>query len=173
MKITFIYPRIKQSDFGSGSLDYPIGVLALSSYLKREISGIEVSVIDATFMKSWQEFKKAVKREKADIYGFSFSSPLADEAYKAIKFTKDIYPKSLIIAGGPHPTVDPISVIKKGAKVVVIGEGEEPLKQLVCAFKNGRNYTEVESIYFRDSQKAGTITSNPRKNYTTSLQHSE
>lgn len=167
MKITFVYPRIKQSDFGSGSLDYPIGIISLASYLKKEEPKIETSIIDATFMKSWSDYKKAVSREKADIFGFSFSSPLADDAFRAIKITKKICPDALIIAGGPHPTVDPVGTIKKGeADLVVSGEGEEILKEIIKRYKNDKNFSQIQAITYKKDKK---LIASPRKSFIEDL----
>ncbi|MCM8786992.1 MAG: B12-binding domain-containing radical SAM protein [Candidatus Omnitrophica bacterium] len=127
---------------------------------------IKISVIDATFMRSWKEFKKMVKTESPDILGFSFSSPLADDAYQAIKLAKKVCPEALIIAGGPHPTVDPVSVIKKGVKIAVIGEGEKSLVQIINSFKRKESFSKVESAFYRDGQK---IKYNPRISYIENL----
>lgn len=167
MKITFIYPRIKQSDFGSGSLDYPIGILSLVSYLKQKNSQIDTEVIDSTFMKSWLEFKKTVKKNNADIFGFSFSSPLADDAYKAIKIVKNIHPKALIVAGGPHPTVDPIGTIKKGkVDIVVSGEGEEILQDIVEKFIKSQDLSLIQGTFIYKNKK---ILTNERQGFIKDL----
>ncbi|MDI6817309.1 MAG: TIGR04013 family B12-binding domain/radical SAM domain-containing protein [Actinomycetota bacterium] len=50
------------------------------------------------------------------------------------------------VAGGPHPTGDPEGTIMLGFDIVVIGEGEETLPELVTAFSQEAPVDEIKGI---------------------------
>lgn len=54
--------------------------------------------------------------------------------------------KVTVIAGGPHPTGDPFSMLLNGADVVCIGEGEVVIRELLLKILNDEPYTEVQGI---------------------------
>ena len=58
-KVLLIYPRLNLEEWG-GVWDPPLGVLYLATYLQQ--AGIECDVVDATFIKDWSEFKKALQK---------------------------------------------------------------------------------------------------------------
>ena len=63
---------------------------------------------------------------------------------------KAIDPKATIILGGIHPTVVPDEVLKnKNIDVVVRGEGEKTLKELVGLITNEKDYSQVQGISIR------------------------
>lgn len=69
--------------------------------------------------------------------------------------------KPLFIIGGHGPSPEPEFFLKKtGADVVVIGEGEETVLDLMKALSGGSSLASVEGIAFRDGDK---ITVNKRR----------
>ena len=68
----------------------------------------------------------------------------------------------LIIAGGPHPSGDPIGTLKMGADVVVIGEGEVVLPNLLEAYFTDQNYYKVKGLAFLDTDGECHFTGKPK-----------
>jgi radical SAM superfamily enzyme YgiQ (UPF0313 family) len=152
MKVTLVYPRLNKASFGSGSIHPPLGILYLASYLREH--DILCSVIDCTFMGKWDELEIKLERENPDVIGFSFSTPLADLAFEAISIARNKYPHSLIVAGGPHPTVDPWNTInKQEVDVVVVGEGEQTFFEVINAYATGGDFEGIEGILYEDHEQ--------------------
>ena len=152
MKITLVYPRLNEEDCGSGSIHMPLGVLYLASYLRAH--GHECSLVDATFIETWEEFEERLKADRGDIIGMSFSSPLANFGFKAAEIAKRLYPESLIVTGGPHSTVDPEGTIgTDSVDLAVIGEGERILLEIVEALEGGKGFGHIKGIYYKEDGK--------------------
>lgn len=150
MKVTLVYPRLNQASFGSGSIHMPLGVIYLASYLRQ--NGIDVNIVDCTFLRTWDEYIERMEESNPDIIGFSFSSPMAGLAFEAIDIAKRVLPKALIVAGGPHPTVDSGNTIKNNnIDVVVIGEGEEILLELCRTYASAsRDFSKIGRVFFKE-----------------------
>ncbi|MHA1412340.1 MAG: TIGR04013 family B12-binding domain/radical SAM domain-containing protein [Promethearchaeota archaeon] len=58
--------------------------------------------------------------------------------------------KVLIVAGGPHPTGDPLGTLKMGINIVIVGEGEETFIELIKALNNGENIQNIKGIALFD-----------------------
>ncbi len=152
MKVTLVYPRLNRVDCGSGSIHMPLGILYLASYLREH--GHQISVIDATFMDSWETFEENLKKESPDIIGISFSSPLAEYGFKAAGIAKKCFPDRLVITGGPHSLVDMSGTICKDfIDMVVIGEGEKTLLEIVEACSQDKGFHHIKGICFKDGKK--------------------
>ncbi|MFX1466889.1 MAG: TIGR04013 family B12-binding domain/radical SAM domain-containing protein [Promethearchaeota archaeon] len=92
------------------------------------------------------------KYEKA-IIGISFCTPQLWDTYKLIRELRKKYRnKPLYITGGPHPTGDPIGTLKMGFNVVIRGEGEETLIELLKKIDNNETYSSVKGIAFLDDE---------------------
>jgi radical SAM superfamily enzyme YgiQ (UPF0313 family) len=73
-----------------------------------------------------------------------------------------------IIIGGIHPTSIPDEVIKDECyDAVCIGEGEEPLEELLLRLEEKRPYTDVKNLWVRDA--AGKIHKNSKRPIIKSL----
>jgi len=82
-------------------------------------------------------------------------------AYDLAEKIKKIDPKAIIILGGIHPTVVPEEAFQNGSvDVVVRGEGEETLLELVQAINNQMDFTKINGISFRSN---GNIIHNPNR----------
>lgn len=102
-------------------------------------------------------------QKKPDVIGFSCYIWNIEETIKVIKMIKKINPDILIVVGGPEVTYDVLEWMEKvpDFDVIVIGEGEQTLKQLLAGFSNGRDFSEVHGIAYRNE---GGIQLNPQRN---------
>ncbi len=72
------------------------------------------------------------------IIAYSFSTPnLPNIAEEISLLRKSLEKNTLFIAGGSHPSGDPHGTLKLGFDVVLIGEGEQRLIELLFALKEG------------------------------------
>jgi B12-binding domain/radical SAM domain protein len=72
----------------------------------------------------------------------------------------DVRSKLMILAGGPHPSADPESVLRLGADAVVMGEGEASLPAALDRWQRGETLADVPGVALRDA--GGNIVRGPR-----------
>jgi anaerobic magnesium-protoporphyrin IX monomethyl ester cyclase len=106
----------------------PLGLLYLSSHLKRQ--GISVGVFDSTF-RAIDDFAETLERERPPIVGIAVNLMTKRNALEMIALARRGGAK--VVIGGPDPPHHAESYLKAGADVVVIGEGEHTLEELVAA----------------------------------------
>ena len=133
----------------------PLGLLYLSSFLAK--SGNEVAVIDSEAqglsiddaVDKLIELKPAVIGIQSLTMGYPNLRALTRKIKSNIKNCK-------IVVGGPHASMYPTDIIKEepSIDVVVIGEGEHTLRELLLAFHNDSKLEEVRGICFRSQGEA-------------------
>jgi anaerobic magnesium-protoporphyrin IX monomethyl ester cyclase len=143
--VALVYPYFRPANDDSIFRFPPLGLGYLAAYLRKH--GLSVELVDCTFMKEDEALEK-VRRSKPRIIGiysmFSMKSKALDFARS---FRKDC---RLLVAGGPLPTSDPESFLKD-FDVVVIGEGEETLLELVQCFGLGSDFSKIKGIAFSNA----------------------
>lgn len=84
--------------------------------------------------------ESSVVAEREPLYCcFSFFTSQIPEIREKIEKLKILNPNSIFIAGGPHPSGDPISTLKLGFDYVFVGEAEEAfLKFMIEGFSQER-----------------------------------
>ncbi len=104
----------------------PLGLLYISSYLKSR--GFAVEVFDAT-LSSRQAFADYVERERPGVVGIYVNLITRGSALAMIRRLKRL--GATLILGGPEPASYPREYLNRGADVVVAGEGELTLEELL------------------------------------------
>jgi anaerobic magnesium-protoporphyrin IX monomethyl ester cyclase len=120
----------------------PLGLLYLSSHLKAR--GFDVGVFDSTFQRL-DDFEACVRRERPRVVGLAINLMTKRHALPMIAIAKAA--GAQVIVGGPDPPHHADNYLAAGADVVVIGEGERTLEELLqnapaevngCVFREGR-----------------------------------
>lgn len=102
----------------------------------------------------FSELENIIKKHEKVIVGISFFTTQLWDTHNIIKKLREKYShKLLYIAGGPHPTGDPVGTLKIGFDIVVRGEGEETLIDLLQKIDNNEDYTTTKGIAFIDDKK--------------------
>ncbi len=138
----------------------PLGILYLSAYL--ESNGIENNVFDSTF-STFDLLKQYLLVEKPDIIGIYTNLMTKINVLKIIDFVKktDQLLRTKIILGGPEVKNHAANFLKYGADVIVLGEGEETMLELVkffCQNKNIKESNHIKSIAYLDENKEIILT---------------
>src|SRR5690606_8622691 len=104
----------------------PLGILYLSSYLKsREF---DVQVFDSTF-SSLEAFKALVTRERPGVVGI-YTNMMTKR--NGLAMTAHCHQQGAkVILGGPEPRYYAREYLHAGADVIVNGEGELTLEELI------------------------------------------
>jgi anaerobic magnesium-protoporphyrin IX monomethyl ester cyclase len=109
----------------------PLGLLYLSSHLKRR--GFRVAMFDATF-RTIEDFSLALERERPPVVGIAVNLMTKRSALTMIAIAKRRGAR--VVIGGPDPPHHAAPYLEAGADVVVIGEGEQTLEELLVALRS-------------------------------------
>jgi anaerobic magnesium-protoporphyrin IX monomethyl ester cyclase len=138
--ILLIYPYFHPSRDDSIFRFPPLGVAYLAAALRQ--AGYGVNILDGTFMLRDEALDQAA-RAGADIVGIYSMFSLKENA---LAFARSLRGKCrLLIAGGPLPTCDPDSFLDD-FDIVVIGEGEHTILDIVAAYESDRNFQNIPGI---------------------------
>ena len=110
------------------------------------------------FARNEEELKtqtqKLVKRFRKIILAFSLMTSQIVKVERIISNLKKIGgSKVVLIAGGPHPTGDPVGTLKMGFDIVVRGEGEEVFLDLIEQILSKSDYSSLRGIAFLHNGK--------------------
>lgn len=137
-----------------GSFLPSLGLCSLAAVARK--GGFSVKIIDANLENySLSDLVKAILNKKPKWVGVSATTLTIDAAGRIATAIKKKSPQITIIIGGVHMTAVSQATLKKyqGIDVGVIGEGEETLKELLLALKQGKNLKKVKGLIIRDNKK--------------------
>lgn len=145
---------------------YPLGLAYLGAVLGK--IGCEVRAIDGSARYSFltiDDIIKEVKSFSPDIIGITLVINLIKEGYLLAEgLSKLGIP---IIAGGPHAKLRPYEVLEHHFDIVVRGEGEKTIKELVDCFQGDREISDILGISYKDGN--GRIIDNPDRPFIEDL----
>lgn len=92
-----------------------------------------------------------IKGVRPDVIGISSTTSTINQALKAANLVKHTCPEALVVMGGPHVTFLDVDTLTKHSEVdvVVRGEGEETLIELLEKVESGRPLKGVLGITYR------------------------
>jgi anaerobic magnesium-protoporphyrin IX monomethyl ester cyclase len=126
---------------------YPtLGLLYISSHLKSK--GFEVDLFDTTF-SSLAEFERHVKETRPNLVGLYCNLMTKRQILKQVPLCKEVGAR--VVLGGPEPVNYAQEYLDSGADIIVSGEGETTLEELIPHLgKQGMSELEkVSGIVFR------------------------
>jgi anaerobic magnesium-protoporphyrin IX monomethyl ester cyclase len=110
----------------------PLGILYLSSHLRAQ--GFSVEIFDTTFRKP-EELFSLIHSAAPSVLGVYANLMTRSNVIRILRTAKEAGWKT--IAGGPEPGAYIEEYLSAGADVVVIGEGEKTLEELLPAMRAG------------------------------------
>jgi anaerobic magnesium-protoporphyrin IX monomethyl ester cyclase len=171
MKVLFTHSYFLQFDEKQVELSKPyppLGTINAASYLRSK--EYEVELFDTNFSKSAKEILPFLEDSNLPdilvIYddGFNYLTKMCltnmrEAAFEMIKFAKG---KNIpVIVSSSDSTDNYVEYLSKGADVVILGEAEATLLDVVNNLKNERPFNEVDGIAYKTEVK--TIKTTPRK----------
>ncbi|MGH7492207.1 MAG: B12-binding domain-containing radical SAM protein [bacterium] len=125
----------------------PLGLLYLSAYLKQK--GFAVEIFDGTFAGK-DRFAEYLNTHRPKLVGLYSNLMTKFNVLEMIKRAKA--QNCIVIMGGPDPPNYAEHYLDFGADVVVIGEGEEALQELIPILAAGKSaqLAEVAGIVFKN-----------------------
>ena len=124
----------------------PLGILHLSAYLKAK--GFAVGVFDTTFQRM-ADFEALIRAERPPVVGIYTNMMTKFNVLQMITFCKA--QGITVILGGPEPPYYAREYLAHGADVIVRGEGEFTLEELLphIARHGLRDMAHIAGIIFR------------------------
>ena len=90
---------------------------------------------------------------------FTFEWPTCRDL---INLIRQRFPEAVIIGGGEHATALPkLSLSESALDMIILGEGEETMVEVVRTLENGADFAQVPGIVFKD--QSGQIVFNERR----------
>jgi anaerobic magnesium-protoporphyrin IX monomethyl ester cyclase len=128
----------------------PLGLLYCATALDR--AGYGVSIIDQSVDPHWKRNLLSALSSKSICFGITcMTGPQIHFALDVCKLVKEKYPNLPIVWGGIHPTLLPEQTLKDPLiDIVVVGEGEETLLELVQALKAKSPLKNIKGIAFKE-----------------------
>lgn len=168
MKILLINPPFTQ--YASEieiQADEPLGLMYLAAYLREK--GIKVEILDAfrglksvlmedDFFRSGiseEEIKNKIIEYKPDIIGIASMFTMHSKGiHDVAKIIKSVSQDILVVVGGSHVSSLPEVVLEDhNIDIVIMGEGEETLVEIINKFKEKQNIFEILGIAIRENNK--------------------
>ena len=148
-KVILLLPKPSPENSAPG---LPLTMLAVSSLLSEK--KFDVRIYGAT---PKYDYLERIKRNAKDALCFAVSSLTGAQiqsAIEAIKEVKKVNPNIPIIWGGWHASILPEQTLKsKWADIVVVGQGERTIVEIVENLAAGKSLKGVKGIYFKDKGK--------------------
>lgn len=129
----------------------PLGLLYIGACLKKANHEVDFIDVDIDGFNE-EEIVVHINKTKFDLIGFGSLTPTVNNVLRIarrIKNTIDIP----IIVGGVHATIAGKELIKeKDIDLVVKGEGEETIVELLEVLEGKRKLSDVKGIYYKDRE---------------------
>ena len=151
MKVTLVNPPQTASKYKfMGVIAPPLGIGYIAAVLRD--NGIDVNILDASAEDmDFKEFSEEIKNRSPDIISISALTPTINKALETAKTAKEVLPNSIIVMGGYHPTFDFEETLENDfVDIVIRGEGEYVLRDLVETIENNGDLREVRGIVFKE-----------------------
>lgn len=163
MKITFLNPPQTNSKYKFLGVVAPsLGIGYMAAVLEK--NGYDVDVIDASALElTYDELGEEILKRKPDIVSISALTPTIGVALDSADKIKQVKPDTIVVLGGYHPTFEYKSVLEEPSiDIVVRGEGEYTVLDLVRTIENGGDLTEVKGLAFHDENDGELIVTEDR-----------
>lgn len=118
-----------------------------------EKNNIDVDVIDAfAFRLNESETLSMIKEKKPNIVGISCLTPAAPIAFSLARDIKNYNPNIVVVLGNIHASIFAEDILMKEAvDIIVHGEGEHTMVDLVQAIEANKGLSGVKGISFRSN----------------------
>ena len=146
-RILLIYPYFRPGHNRSAFRFPPLGLGYLASSLEK--NGYHPQILDCTFLTQEDAFQRA-KEARADIVGVYSMVTMRSASLMFARLLRDRC--DLLIAGGPLPSCDPSSFLDD-FDIVVRGEGESAIVEIVKAYETDSGYDKIAGLAFRQGDQ--------------------
>lgn len=156
MRILLVQPgvRTQAHAFRMPAFPEPLALEILAAYLpEHEVRIVDLRIAD-TLDADLREFAP-------DVVGVTALTTEVYDAYLALDRTREILPDAVTVVGGIHASLAPRDFERPSVDVIVIGEGELALKEIVSAVETSGPLGSVRGVRVRVPD--GSYVETPRR----------
>ncbi len=153
MKITLVNPPYPPSVHSHPPF-IPLGIAYLAAVAEK--AGHQVKVIDCQAEKlNYESFRSRIAETPSDFIGATATTLLYKSAARILTVAKETQPNATTVLGGSHVTFWDENALKEYPSIdlIVRGEGEETLVELLETIESNADLTGVSGITYRDGDK--------------------
>lgn len=115
----------------------------------------------------WNEVRATVAEFAPDVVGISTKSQAITSALITARIVKELNRDTLVVIGGPHPTMSGADVLQcPDVDACCAGEGEHAIVDLLRSIEAGTPFDGVKSVIYRSGDK---IVQNPPREFIQDL----
>ena len=145
--VSLVYPYFHPSNDNSIFRFPPLGLGYIAAYLENH--DVSVNLVDCTFLNMNQALDR-IRRSRPDIIGVQTMFSMKGKATEFAQILrKDC---EVLVAGGPLATSNPEQFLQD-FDVIVLGEGEQTMLELVQALENGDSLEKVPGIIYKNGEQ--------------------
>lgn len=151
MKVLFVNPPQMASKYKfMGVIAPPLGIAYMAGVLQE--NNIDVEILDASAEDmDFKDVEKELLKRKPDLVALTALTPTIGRALETAQVVKETLPDSIVVMGGYHPTFNFIETLEdENVDIVIRGEGEYIMLNLVQALENQSSLHDVKGIVFED-----------------------
>lgn len=151
MKVLFVNPPQTASKYKfMGVIAPPLGIAYMAGVLQE--NNIDVEILDASAEDmDFKDVEKELLKRKPDLVALTALTPTIGRALETAQVVKETLPNSIVVMGGYHPTFNFIETLEdENVDIVIRGEGEYIMLNLVQALENQSSLHDVKGIVFED-----------------------
>ena len=151
MKVLFVNPPQTASKYKfMGVIAPPLGIAYMAGVLQE--NNIDVEILDASAEDmDFKDVEKELLKRKPDLVALTALTPTIGRALETAQVVNETLPDSIVVMGGYHPTFNFIETLEdENVDIVIRGEGEYIMLNLVQTLENQSSLHDVKGIVFED-----------------------
>ncbi len=161
-KILFITPPFHAGVVEVAGSWIPLNLVYIAGAARE--AGFEAEIYDAMTKKvGYEEIRKRIEESNPDYVGISSFTCTSPDSIKVLELAKSINPDITTIIGGVHPTFmyEEMFSLTDSIDVIVRGEGEITIAELLKTLADNEPLSEVRGIAYRDGDKVAATAERP------------
>ncbi len=132
----------------------PLGVCYAAAAF--EAAGAEVKIIDYIVSGySPEKLRQELNAFRPDAVGSTSVTMNFPKAAEIVQTAKELHPSAVTMMGGPHVTFDAENTLAQypGIDLLVLGEGEDTIRELGPVMKNPGAWPDIRGLAFREGDR--------------------
>ncbi|MDD3811453.1 MAG: radical SAM protein [Bacteroidales bacterium] len=159
MKILFIYSEtLKRNIYPVTTKkplyandEIPFGISYLSSALKQH--GHLTDVLLITLHTPKKHIDRVIQSYNPDVICMSTVFREYQTIIQTAAYIKKKYPAIILVAGGPHVSLNPELCIQNSFDIICQSEGEQAITELINSLENGEDLVDIQNLWIKKEDR--------------------